>query len=171
MRKGFSLLELLAVLVIFASVSFALAPVFTTVCSDIPRSYRVAQENTSLLNMLGRMQKDIDTAKQLPDSFAGHTTDDKLLLIESADGCICYQLIDGKVLRSRLTNAEQDTGKDTMVWSVPHAKVEWQVWRKNREGYAVEVKTHIDHDVRGHPQKKMANSHLYFMGAFREVLK
>jgi len=31
----------------------------------------------------------------------------------------------------------------------------------------VEVQTHIEHKIRGeHWEKKMANSHLYFVGAF-----
>jgi type II secretory pathway component PulJ len=171
MRKGFSLLELLAVFVVFTAISFALVPVFATLVGDIPRSYGVVQENTSLLSMLKQMRADIDTARQLPESFAGVTSDDKLLLIESTAGCICYQLKEGEVLRHRLSSAEQGSGEGTAVWSVPHAEVEWQVWRKNSKGYAVEVKTHIRHKVQGRWQKKMANSHLYFVGAFREVLK
>jgi hypothetical protein len=121
--------------------------------------------------MLKQMHTDIDTARQLPESFAGVTADDKLLLIESAAGCICYQFKDGKVLRRRLSSTEQGSGEDTTVWLVPHAEVEWQAWRENSKGYAVEVKTHIRHKVQGRWQKKMANSHLYFVGAFREVLK
>lgn len=171
MRKGFSLLELLAVLALVISVSFALVPVFTTLINDIPRSYRVVQENTTLLGMLKQMHRDIDTARQLPESFAGHHTDNKLLLIESKDGYMCYELKDGKVLRRSLTDAREGVREDTTVWSVPNAKVEWQVWRKDSKGYAVEVKTHIKHEVQGHQQKKMANSHLYFVRAFREVLR
>ena len=81
MRKAFSLVELLIVLAVLTSVSAALAPAFTTLLGDIPRSYRVAQENTRLLGMLEQMHKDIDTARQLPESFGGYVTDDKLLLI------------------------------------------------------------------------------------------
>jgi len=180
MRKGFTLVEMLVVITIIPFVSVALAGLFTTIISDIPRSYRVTQENTNLLSMLRQMHKDIDTAKGLPESFEERTTNNELLLIELADGMICYQLKDGEVLRRKLTDAQQGSsepsprrglGEDTTVWSVPHAKVQWQVWKKDGGGYAVEVKTHIEHKVRGNWQKKMANSHLYFVGAFREVLK
>ena len=41
MRKAFSLIELLTVMVVFASVSIALAALFTTIITDIPKSYRV----------------------------------------------------------------------------------------------------------------------------------
>ncbi|GAH13473.1 unnamed protein product, partial [marine sediment metagenome] len=62
------------------------------------KSYRVVQENTSLLNMLGQMHRDVDGAKGLPESFAGHTTDEELLLIELPDGMICYQLKNDEVI-------------------------------------------------------------------------
>lgn len=171
MRKAFSLVELLAVMVVFAAVSVVLAALFTTIITDIPKSYRVVQENTSLLSVLGQMRKDIDRAKALPQSSAGHTTDDELLLIELPDGMICYQLKNGEVLRRRLKDAQEDGGEDAKVWSVPHAKVEWQLAGGDDKAYAVEVRTHIEYEVRGHRQKKMANSYLYFVGALPEAVK
>ena len=174
MRKGFSLIEILVVLVLFSAVSVVMAQVFATLVSDIPRSYRVVQTNTNVLGMLSQMQKDIDAAKGLPGSFAGHTTSDEVLFIELADGMVCYQLKDGQVLRhevSRQMQYQQGSYEDTRDWLVPNAKVQWQVWKKDDKGYAVEVKTHVEHNVRGRWQKKMANSHLYFVGAFREANK
>jgi len=174
MRKGFMLVEILVITIIIPFVSVVLAGSFKTIISDIPRSCRVVQANTSLLGMLGQMRKDIDAAKGAPESFAGYTTDDKMLLIELPDGVICYQLKDGEALRrnlSRQIRPHEISGEDTKVWSVPHAKVQWLVWRKDGRGYAVEVKTHIEHEIGGRWEKKMANSHLYFVGAFREVSK
>jgi len=166
MRKGFTLVELLVVIIVLPFVMLVLDGLFSTLIRDIPRSYRVVQENTSLLSMLDQMQQDIDKAKGLPESFGEYTTSDKLLLIELTEGMICYQLKDDKVLRCKLMDNQQSNALEQKVWSVPHAKVEWQVWRKDRGGYAVEVQTHIEHKVGGHWQKKMANSHLYFVGAF-----
>jgi hypothetical protein len=57
------------------------------------------------------------------------------------------------------------------VWSIPHAKVQWQLARKDDKAYAVEVKTYIEYEVRGHRQEKMANSYRYFVGALPEALK
>jgi hypothetical protein len=144
-------------------VALVLDGLFKTLLSDIPRSARVLQDNTTLLNMLGQFQQDIDAAKRLPDSFAGHTTNDKLLLIELAEGMICYQLEDGRVLRRRLTDTPQGR-EEARVWAMPNANVEWRLWRRQGRGYAVEVKTHIKHKLRKKLQKKMANSHLYFSG-------
>jgi len=178
MRKGFTLVELLVVITVLPFVMLVLDGLFSTLIRDIPRSYRVMQENTSLLSMLEQMQQDIDKAKGLPESFDEYTTSNKLLLIELAEGMICYQLKDEKVSRYSTRINPPTAGFDRnpalpgqesrieTVWSVPHAKVEWQVWRKDGGGYAVEVQTRIEHKVGGHWEKKMANSHLYFVGEF-----
>ena len=163
MRKGFTLIEVLIVIITLPVVALVLDGLFNTLLTDIPRSTRVVQDNTTLLNMLGQIQQDIDAAKALPDSFAGHTTNDRLLLIELAEGMICYQLKDGRVLRRKLTDTQQGR-EEARVWSMPNAQVEWRVWRQQGHGYAVEVKTHIKHKLRTKSQKKMANSHLYFLG-------
>ncbi len=187
MRKGFTLVEILIVVIVLPFMMLVLDDFFRTLIKDIPRSYQVVQENASLLSMLEQMQKDIDEAKGLPESFDEYTTGDKVLLIELAEGMICYQLKDEKARQRRLLNrtqrcwvrrkltdnqppfllSQESTGAlEQTVWSIPNAKVEWQVWRKDGDGYAVEVKTHIEHKIRGeHWEKKMANSHLYFVGA------
>lgn len=166
MRKGFTLVEMLIVIMTLPFVALVLDGLFNTLLTDIPRSCRVLQDNTTLLSMLQQFQQDIDEAKGLPDSFAGHSTDDKLLLVELAEGMICYQLEDGQVLRRRLTDTQQGSDEQARVWSMPNAQVEWRVWRQDGHGYAVEVKTHIKHRLRKKSQKKMANSHLYFLGVF-----
>jgi type II secretory pathway component PulJ len=171
MRKGYLLAEVLILLIVFAAILVVFAPVFSALFNHIPRSYKVAQENTQLLNMLGRMRRDIEAAWQLPESFGEYRRDDKSLLIESAEGLIHYQWDDGKVLRYRLTGAQQDRSKNPMAWSVPNAVIEWAVWKKDNKGYAVEVRTYINYHVGRHLEKKMDNSHVYFVGIFREVLR
>lgn len=171
MRRGYSLTELLVAMVLVSSVSIVLAGLLTTIISDIPRLCSVVQENTSVLNMLEQMHEDVDAAKELPDSFGEYTTDKNLLLIELPQGIVCYQLKDGKVLRRRLPAAQEQYEEETRVWSVPNAKVEWQVRRNDRDGCAVEVKTCIEHHVRGCSEEKMANSYLFFAGAFRKVVE
>ncbi|MFB0552080.1 MAG: type II secretion system protein J [Phycisphaerae bacterium] len=185
MRKGFTLMEVLIVVIVLPFIMLVLNDFFRTLIKDIPRSYQVVQENASLLSMLEQMQKDIDEAKGLPESFNEYTTGERLLLIELTEGMICYQLKDEKVSRYWILDTRYSTriknqeSRIETVWSIPNAKVEWQVWRKDGDGPpaagfdwdpallgAVEVKTHIEHKIRGdHWEKKMANSHLYFVGA------
>jgi len=165
MRKAFTLVEAIVLMIVIAFVSVTLAGLFTTILKDIPRSYRVVQTNTSLLNMLGRLRKDIDAAKGLSESLGEQAADGKLLVITLTDGLVYYRLKDNEVLRRKQGDSEKGR-EDKTVWAVPKAKIEWRVWQKNGNGYAVEVRTHVEHKIRGSVEKKMANSHLYFVGAF-----
>jgi len=166
MRNGFSLIEMLEVIIVVTFAFFAFTVIFNNTVMDVPRATRVVEENTTLLNMMRQMQRDIDSAKGLPESSAGQVASDKLLLLELKDGTICYQLEDDRVLRRKLMNAQQDVADQDRTWLLPNSEIEWRVWRKDGIGYAVEVKTHIRHKLREKIEKKMANSHLYFAGIF-----
>lgn len=165
MRKGFTLVEVLIAVIVLPVMILILNGLFKTLIKDIPRSYKVVQVNTSLLSMLKEMQKDIDKAKGLPQTYNEYTASDKMLLIDMPEGMICYQLKDDKVFRRNLTEMQKTNVAQTKYWSIPHAIVQWNIWRKDTSGYAVEVLSHIEHKVQGHWEKKMANSHLYFVGA------
>jgi len=171
MRKGFSLVELLIVIVILPFVFLLFDGLFKTLASEIPWSIRISNEHTTLLHMLAQMQKDIDHAKGLPQSYAGHISNDSQVLIELPEGVFCYQFEDGRVLRQKLTDAQQSDAGNPIAWSLPHARVQWKVWARNGRGYAVEANTHIEHKRRGEWKKKMAHSHLYFAGALGKELR
>ena len=166
MRKGFFLVELVVVIAVIVLVSVPLARLSTATFRDIPRSYRLIQSNTSVLNMLKQMRKDVDTAIELPESFEGRFTNERPLLIRSANSMICYHLKDGEIIRRVFTNSDVNT----VNWPAPHAKIQWQIRRKNNKGYAVEIKTYIERKSGDRLEKKMANSHLYFVGAYREAV-
>jgi prepilin-type N-terminal cleavage/methylation domain-containing protein len=169
MRKGFSLIEALAALVVIAAAFIGFAPLYKTLLTDIPRSRKLVGTNTSLLNMLARMHNDIDVATGLPQSFGAYSAGDEQLLIELADGVICYRFEEGKVIRRNLSDGPQGGANKAEVWSVPQGKVRWRLRREGDRGYAVEVSTHIEDEVGGRVKKRMAASHLYFLGALREV--
>jgi prepilin-type N-terminal cleavage/methylation domain-containing protein len=164
MRKGMTLVEILAVLLVLPFAVMALDALFHTMLSDFPRSLGLVQENATLLNMLERVHQDVSVAKGLPTSFGQHTTNDEVLLIELADGTFCYQLEQGKLIRRNLSLDQENDGADTIVWSLPNSVVQWRVWRKGEKGYAVEVNAYMRHKLRTKYQKKMANSRVYFLG-------
>ena len=170
MRKGFSLVELLVVLAVISIVSVPLAGLSTTTLRDIPRAYKMIESNTSILNALKQIRKDVNVAKGFPKSFNGFTTNGDTLLIERANGTICYQLKDGEIVRQTLTDTKVGRNEKIINWAVPQGKVKWRVWQKNGKGYAVEVKTYIEQKSGEHLEKKMANSHLYFVGVYQEAV-
>lgn len=164
-------MEIMLIIVITPFVFLFFDGLFKTLVSEIPWSIRIANEHTTLLHMLSQMQKDIDRAKGLPLSYAGHILNDRQVLIELPEGVFSYQLKDGQVLRQKLTDARQSKAENPITWLLPHASVQWKVWAENGRGYAVEANTHIEHKRRGEWKKKMAHSHLYFAGALGKELR
>lgn len=163
MRKGFSLIELLAIIAVLPIIFFVINGLFASMFSDVPKSWNTIQNNTTLLNMLEQMQQDIDTAKDLPQSIDQYTAGDELLLIEQADGIIHYQLKDNYIYRYEFKAGKQIPEK-TRYWLVPKTKISWRLRRENGKGYAVEVRHNAEYMMRGHLIKKMENSHLFYAG-------
>jgi len=163
MRKGFTLVEILVVVIVLPIAFLILDGLFTTLLADIPRSYHIAQESITLQNLLEQMQQDTDKARGMSESLAGRTANNLQVLIELPDGVICYQQKDDQIVRRELAGA----GQDNRVWSLPNTKVQWRVWAKDGQGYAVEIKTYIEYKTRGRWKKTMANSHLYYGGLLR----
>ena len=163
MRRGMTLVEMLVVVITLPFALIAFDVLFQSVLSDIPRSTGLVQENATLLNMLEQMHKDISAAKALPQSYGQYTAGEELLLIELADGIVSYQLSSGKMLRRRFTTPREEQATDVRVWSLPNSQVQWNTWRQDGRGYAVEVRTSIRYKLRSKYQQRMANSHLYFL--------
>jgi len=164
MRRGMTLVEILVVVIVLPFAMVAFDVLFRSILSDIPRSTRLVQENTTLLNMLEQVRQDISAAKALPESSGQYTAGEGLLLIEIADGVLGYQLSHGKVLRYRLTGRQEEQEENARVWPLPNSQVQWRTWREDGRGYAVEVRTAIKYKLRSKYQDRMANSHLYFLG-------
>ncbi len=166
MRKGFSLIELIVIIAILPFVFIVIDGLITTMFSDIPRSIKTIQDNSILLDMAEQLQEDIDAAKDLPQSIDGYTAGNELLFIKLADSVIHYRLKDGQVLRYGFAENQQQIPEETRLWSMPDTKIKWHVHRQNGKGYAVEVENHTEYVQKGHLIKKMANSHIYFVGIF-----
>jgi type II secretory pathway component PulJ len=171
MRKGFTFFEIILIIVILPFVFFLFDGLFKAIVSEIPTSVRLMQENTSLLNVLAQIQKDTDEAKSLPESYAGQTAGDHVLLIELSDGVVCYKLQDGLVIRQKLVGTSKDEAEEPRIWPIPHAKIEWKVWERNGRGYAVQTNVLLKYRRRGQWVQKMAHSHLYFIGALGKELR
>ena len=168
MRRGFSLVELLVILAVLATVSVPVALLTTTTVGDIPRAYQMSQVNSSMLNAIRQIRKDINNARGLPSSFGKYTSNENTLLIELPNSVICYELADDVIQRCRLTDVKEERPEDTIKWPIRNGKVNWRVRQKDGIGYAVEIETYIEQKNGKRLNKKMANSHLYFAGAYRK---
>ncbi|MFC1738113.1 Tfp pilus assembly protein FimT/FimU [Planctomycetota bacterium] len=171
MRKGFSIIEMLVVISLIMLISIPLARLSTITIRDIPQSYRIINANTSILNALKYLREDVNAAKSFPKSFDTYTAGEEAILIELADAIICYELKENEIKRCKLSKTNEGAPDDIIGWPCLNAKIKWRLWKKNGAGYAVEIKTYIERKRGRVIEKKMANSHLYFVGAYQEAVK
>ena len=155
MRKGYMLVEMLAVLAIVAFSSIAFAGLFRTLLRDIPGLNKISQSNTTVLNMLEQMRKDIDLATEL-------TKNGEILIIRQDGKTIKYKIESQEIRRTLDGQAAAD-----YVWSAPKAKIKWNIRRKNGKGYAVEIINSMEYIFEARRLKKLSNSNVFFAGGQR----
>lgn len=167
MRNGFTLVEMLVVVIVVPLVFIFLDGLFSTLLADIPRSYKISQESITLQHVLEQMQQDMDKAASLPEAYGKFAVNEKQFLIELSSGVVCYQLKDDQIIRQKLLGAEMDNAGDKRTWTLPNTKVGWKTWTKDKQGHAVEIKTRFEYKTRGRWKKTMANSHLFYAEVLR----
>ncbi len=165
MRKGFMLTEILVVLAIMTMVAYSLSVLFRTFTCDVPRLHRVVETDRLAKNMLESIQKDIESARGLPETYEDMKAGDNLLLIQLRDNSlISYTFLEEEVVKTvHRPGAEEMEAEQVNRWSLPKVQIEWQRWRENTISYAVEFQTSVLYDLRGVKIKKMANSHVFFL--------
>ena len=163
MRKGYLIAEMIVVIFVLAMIVIGLERFFRTFTYDLPKDFRLVQENHSLTNAVSHIQADVALAKTL-SLFSDDYNEPNTLLMELSSGVISYKFNNGRILRSVVDSADGN-----MIWPVPHGRIDWHVWSKGNTGYAVEVSACIEDKSFGHVRKKMANSNLFFAGALWEA--
>jgi type II secretory pathway component PulJ len=170
MRKAFALVELLAAIMVIAVMSISVAALTRPLIIEIPRANRIMETNTSILNLLSYMRRDVEAAVCLPDAFGDKHTNDATLLIEQPNRIICYTLGKDEVVR-KVLKGQSEADAEPDVWLVPKAKINWQRWQTDGRSYALEVGTHFEYYKQGsHKEIKLANNHVYFVGAAAEAI-
>lgn len=162
-NKGYTLVEIVVMITIIPIIFIVTNSLFLTMFNDVPKTGDAIHDNSVMLFLLDQMQRDIDAAKNLPQSINGNTSDASLLLIEQPDKVIHYQIKDNYVYRYGFSGNRQ-IPEDTRYWFLPDTKIIWQVRQQNGKGYAVEIQHHCEYKHRGDYMKKMKNSHLFYVG-------
>jgi type II secretory pathway pseudopilin PulG len=171
MRKGASIIEMLAVIFVVGILLLPLARLTSATFRDVPRSYRSANVNTSILNALRRMSQDINRAVGLPRSFGGLSSDSRTLIIRLPEGFVCYGLDGDKIIRYVFVDSQEKGWGEDMEWSVPRAVINWKLLKDGDKTFAVEVHKYIEHRNGDVIEKKLANSYVFFVGAYPEPIK
>lgn len=161
-RRAMTLIELLVMLALLVVILGMFTKVFNKLVGAVPRAHRDFQANTSVQDMIRRLRRDVESGRRLLQYAGDERVGGDVLLIESGEGVISYEFDKGQVVRTLAVDDPNVSGES--IWSVPHARIDWDVWRRNDVGYALEVRTAIERTVLGRPEIKLRNSHLFFAG-------
>ncbi len=164
MKKAFTLIEMLLIIATIPVFMLVTSRLLNSLLRETPRIWNNIQQNTTMLNMLSQMRSDIDNAQNIPQSYGEFTATDKLLLIEQKDLLIGYEFEDEQIIR-RILNDTQINNEHERKWQIPDAKIQWNVLTKDGNGYCLEITNYIESHDYSRTDKKMMNSHLYFIGA------
>jgi prepilin-type N-terminal cleavage/methylation domain-containing protein len=177
MRRAFTLIEVIVVVIVLPSVLLVIGGVYTTFIRDIPRATRILQVNTTVLDALRQMRRDVDGAVGLPEQFADRHAGERTLLVEQPGRVICYQIEADRIVRTAFAVTPSGVSSNAptsllpagapaegqRIWRVPEAVIVWRPWVRDGRAYAVEihscVKQRIDRVVR----EKLANSQVFFL--------
>ena len=163
MRKAFTLIEILFVIAVTPFVALALSGVFGTLIRDIPQTARLLQQNTTVLDMLQQVRRDMDRAVALPERAQGTGADDRTLFIQLPDRVVRYHIAEGSIQRTVLEPDTNSPAADPRIWSAPKAAITWQAWKQDDVAYAIEIHTAMQQRIRGKLRDKLANTHVFFL--------
>ena len=169
MRRGYLFAEMLTVITILAILGGTFVTLSGKTIFGAGRSYRLIQTNASMLHMLGQLRSDVNSGKGFAESFGACSAGEETLLIESEEGVICYQLKGNEVVRRTLADVDGAGDQKVTIWPIRNGRFIWRIWRKDGEGYALELQSYIEYETSGRLQKKMANSYLYFVGSHKKA--
>jgi prepilin-type N-terminal cleavage/methylation domain-containing protein len=160
MRKAFTLVELLAVVAVAPTLLVIISGVYATFIRDIPRTTRTLQVNTTVLDALRQMSRDVDGALELPQQWQDQQAGERTLLIAQPGRVIRYQVEEGRLVRTVL---DSPSAAEQRVWRVPAAVIAWRLWVRDGRAYAVEIHSHVKEWVGHRQQEKLAASRVCFL--------
>ena len=164
MRRGFTLVELLIVIMTLPLIALAADRLFRELVIDAPRSLDVVSQNDSVVRMLIRLQEDVGRATQVLPAYEGHVSDENLLLLKNGTQVIGYKKSKDRVERHELSNPDE-TNRIATLCVAPQATINWSVWPSEDSPSALKVHTSVQH--RRSLKQKLASNYLFFIGAHR----
>lgn len=165
MRKGFTLIEMLGAVFILSILMVVTAKPIRNVTVEIPRISRDFASNTSMLDCVRKLRKDVEDAAGMEAYPADEAVGGKLLMIGSQDGVICYQFGNSTVVRYIMNEPASKDKSAEYVWKIPYGRIRWQIWHESGEPVAVEVTTAVARKIAGRVRDRLQNSYVFFVGA------
>ncbi len=163
MARAFTLMEVLMVVIITPILMVSLSGLFRSFLHDVPRTIRLAEQNSVVLIMLDQLGRDMDDAVGLPEQVGDTRADGSILLIRQEDAVLCYRFEEGRTRRTILSGRGTPSPTEERVWQARDAVVEWQPWMQEGRGCGVEVHSHLKQQVAGELRRKFRGSYVFYV--------
>jgi prepilin-type N-terminal cleavage/methylation domain-containing protein len=164
MRKGFSLIEVLIVVMTLPLLMLVGDRLFRGLSVDIPRSVQVATQHEVLLKLVETLQEDVARANQVKIVTHDEDPNQTILEIDRGGTPIRYVPINDIVRRTVVYNADDPNRDIETDWTLPHLGVDWTLHQTAGGIDTLQMNTHIVHRVSKRPQ--LANTHLFYIGLY-----
>lgn len=164
MRKAFTLVEMLFALAAAPLLLVVVSGIFATFIRDIPHETRVVQQNTTVLDMLEQVRRDVDGAVGLPERFNDTVAGERTLIVRQPQAMICYRFEDGRTVRTLLNGQGGTDPNDHRLWRTPNAVITCRSWTRDGGAYAVEMHSHVQQKFADMLRSRLVNSQVFFLG-------
>ena len=163
MRKGFSLIEILIVIMTLPVVMLVVDRVFREMAVDIPRGVSIVSEHGRLLGVIESLHDDIDQATALSLEDPTQIEGTPPLLIEQPGRQVRYTLLEEGIRRAASGDTLDPNVPAERDWLLPKANIAWHLWGQDDGIVALRVDTSVTHGR--HNKRKFQNTHLFFVGS------
>jgi type II secretory pathway component PulJ len=160
-RSGFSLVEILAVMISLPIFFILISKLWVAVCQDMPASTRLVARHRTVLDAVQQIHQDVSAAGAIPLAYGPYASNDANLLVQMTDKIVLYQRC-GDVLTRQVIQVGLDRPEDAGEWYVPDASIRWNLWEEADCVYAVELRTHVIHRERQR-HIRLQNAHVFFL--------
>ena len=166
-RKGFAIIEMVVTMAVMMVLLFLMVKPTRALFVDMNHMQKDFNANSTVYDMLTKLEKDIERA----DSLRQDPVDANALLLEGNGRTVRYKFAEGYIKKDVIGNSQQSSNSGESVWTAPHAVIKHRLWDREGKCYAVEVTKSIERKVLGKWEKKLVNSHVYFVGAANGKVK
>ncbi|RKY04925.1 MAG: hypothetical protein DRP56_09495 [Planctomycetota bacterium] len=149
-HRAYALTEMLIIIAALVVVMALSAKPLRMMMTEIPRSGRIYQTQTTTTKVMKQLKDDIEKSRRIVDLQNG------LLTLDHQNGRITYTISDGHISR-RASGDDLET-----VWTLPNVKINTQLWENNDTPYAVEITTQNQQTGTGRQQVRLKQSFVYF---------
>jgi len=163
--RAFTLIELLAVVIIVPLLMVLVSGFFRSFLCDIPQTARVVDQSSAVFDLLDQVRRDTDLAVALPGRVGDKRADDKTLLIEQPEVVVCYRFDEGRITRAFLDKQGGPVPGGDRIWQAHDAVIAWRAWTQDGKADAVELHSYLKQEVAGQIRHRFNSSYLFFVGA------